>query len=95
MKASLFLLAVVLLILFYRLISNKLGRAEEERTPTRHRMRPCSHSFLSPCHGEVGGPYQCKWNKPLSDGAFDLQTHLLHGLMNSNGVGHLLCINGI
>ncbi|OAY69867.1 PHD finger protein MALE MEIOCYTE DEATH 1 [Ananas comosus] len=36
----------------YHKIEFEPRRAEEERTPTRHRMRPCSHSFLSPCHGE-------------------------------------------
>ena len=32
---------------------------------------------------------------PLDDGVFDLQTHLLHGLIHCNRFGHLLCINGI
>lgn len=35
------------------------------------------------------------WNKPMDDAVFDLQTHLLHGLIHCNGFGHLLCINGI
>lgn len=42
-------------------------------------------------------PLDDRWNKRLDDGGFDLddQTHLLHGLIHSNGFGHLLCINGI
>lgn len=40
-------------------------------------------------------PIDCDWNKPLEDGVFDLQTHILHGLIHCNGFGHLLSINGI
>ncbi|XP_075494147.1 PHD finger protein MALE MEIOCYTE DEATH 1 [Primulina tabacum] len=40
-------------------------------------------------------PVDNEWNKSLDDGAFDLQSHLLHGLIHCNGFGHLLCINGI
>ncbi|KAI9118184.1 hypothetical protein K1719_010516 [Acacia pycnantha] len=34
-------------------------------------------------------------NKPLTEGFLDDQSHLLHGMIHSNGYGHLLCINGI
>ncbi|KAJ7964448.1 PHD finger protein family [Quillaja saponaria] len=40
-------------------------------------------------------PIDNGWNKPLEDGVFDTQTHLLHGLIHCNGFGHLLSINGI
>ncbi|KZV49766.1 PHD finger protein MALE MEIOCYTE DEATH 1 [Dorcoceras hygrometricum] len=40
-------------------------------------------------------PVDDEWNKPLDEGAFDIQSHLLHGLIHCNGFGHLLCINGI
>lgn len=36
-----------------------------------------------------------EWNDPIDEGVFDLQTHLLHGLIHCNGLGHLICINGI
>lgn len=39
-------------------------------------------------------PQDEEWNEPLDDGVIDLQTHLLHGLIHSNGFGHLLSING-
>ncbi|KAK4275005.1 hypothetical protein QN277_018151 [Acacia crassicarpa] len=34
-------------------------------------------------------------NKSLTEGFLDDQSHLLHGMIHSNGYGHLLCINGI
>ncbi|KAI8536548.1 hypothetical protein RHMOL_Rhmol10G0265900 [Rhododendron molle] len=40
-------------------------------------------------------PVDDEWDKPLDEGVFDLQTHLLHGLIHCNGFGHLICINGI
>ncbi|XP_051141119.1 PHD finger protein MALE MEIOCYTE DEATH 1 [Andrographis paniculata] len=40
-------------------------------------------------------PANDEWQKSLDEGAFDLQTHLLHGLIHCNGFGHLICINGI
>ncbi|KAJ4840879.1 hypothetical protein Tsubulata_010374 [Turnera subulata] len=39
-------------------------------------------------------PVDGQWNQQLDDGVFDLQSHLLHGLIHCNGFGHLLCING-
>lgn len=36
-------------------------------------------------------PVDDEWNKPLEEGAFDVQTHLLHGLIHCNGFGHLVC----
>ncbi|XP_010511544.1 PREDICTED: PHD finger protein MALE MEIOCYTE DEATH 1 [Camelina sativa] len=40
-------------------------------------------------------PVDSEWNMPLEDDVFDLQSHLLHGLIHSNGFGHLICINGM
>ena len=40
-------------------------------------------------------PTDSSWNKPLDESVFDVQSHLLHGLIHCNGLGHLLCINGI
>ncbi|XP_021893728.1 PHD finger protein MALE MEIOCYTE DEATH 1 [Carica papaya] len=40
-------------------------------------------------------PVDTEWNMRLEDAAFDLHTHLLHGLIHCNGFGHLICINGI
>lgn len=39
-------------------------------------------------------PVDDEWTKPLDEGVFDLQTHLLHGLIHCNGFGHLIRING-
>ncbi|KAK9272792.1 hypothetical protein L1049_003169 [Liquidambar formosana] len=54
-----------------------------------------SHHFVSKRKYHLIIPVDDGWNKPLDDGVFDLQTHLLHGLIHCNGFGHLLCINGI
>ncbi|GAB4831620.1 hypothetical protein Ancab_005632 [Ancistrocladus abbreviatus] len=54
-----------------------------------------SHHFVSKRKYHLIIPLDAEWNKPLSDSAFELQTHLLHGLIHCNGFGHLLCINGI
>ncbi|KAL8096782.1 hypothetical protein AgCh_037660 [Apium graveolens] len=40
-------------------------------------------------------PVDDEWTKPLDDGVFDMNTHLLHGLIHCNGFGHLLSINGM
>lgn len=40
-------------------------------------------------------PTDDEWNKLLDDDVMELQTHLLHSLIHSNGFGHLVCINGI
>ncbi|PON43397.1 Autoimmune regulator [Parasponia andersonii] len=41
-------------------------------------------------------PVDDLWNKPLDDGVLDAhESHLLYGLIHSNGHGHLLCINGL
>ncbi|XVF39173.1 hypothetical protein PTKIN_Ptkin01aG0014100 [Pterospermum kingtungense] len=40
-------------------------------------------------------PNDGDWNKPLEDGALNMNSHLLHGLIHCNGFGHLVCINGI
>ncbi|KAK6913510.1 Zinc finger, PHD-finger [Dillenia turbinata] len=54
-----------------------------------------SHHFVSKRKYHLIIPVDDEWNEPLDDGAFDVQTHLLHGLVHCNGFGHLLCINGI
>lgn len=40
-------------------------------------------------------PVDNEWNKPLDEGVFYLQSHLLHELIHCNGFGQLICINGI
>ncbi|KAM6546181.1 hypothetical protein CsatB_026917 [Cannabis sativa] len=41
-------------------------------------------------------PIDDSWNKPLDDGVLDThESHLLYGLIHSNGFGHLLSINGL
>ncbi|RID74548.1 hypothetical protein BRARA_B01641 [Brassica rapa] len=40
-------------------------------------------------------PVDAEWDLPLEDDVFDLQTHLLHGLIHTNGFGHLICVNGL
>ncbi|KAG8383670.1 hypothetical protein BUALT_Bualt04G0038000 [Buddleja alternifolia] len=54
-----------------------------------------SHHFVSKRKYHLIIPGNDDWNKPLDENAFDLQTHLLHGLIHCNGFGHLICINGI
>ncbi|XP_047312803.1 PHD finger protein MALE MEIOCYTE DEATH 1 [Impatiens glandulifera] len=54
-----------------------------------------SHHFVSKRKYHIIIPVDDDWNRPLDDHTFDQQTHLLHGLIHSNGFGHLLCINGI
>ncbi|CBI33452.3 hypothetical protein VitviT2T_021569 [Vitis vinifera] len=54
-----------------------------------------SNHFVSKRRYHIIIPIDDEWNKPLDDGVFDLQTHLLHGMIHCNGFGHLLCINGI
>ncbi|PIA59751.1 hypothetical protein AQUCO_00400567v1 [Aquilegia coerulea] len=54
-----------------------------------------SHHFVSKRRYHFIIPVDEEWNKPLNARAFDLHTHLLHGLVHCNGFGHLLCINGI
>lgn len=40
-------------------------------------------------------PEYDKWGIDLKDDCFDIQTHLLYGLIHCNGYGHLICINGV
>ncbi|EPS59525.1 hypothetical protein M569_15279, partial [Genlisea aurea] len=54
-----------------------------------------SHHFVSKRKYHFIIPGNDSWNGPLVDGAFELQSHLLHGLIHGNGFGHLICINGI
>lgn len=54
-----------------------------------------SDHFVSKRKYHLVIPMDTLWNKPLDDGVFDIQTHILHGLIHANGFGHLVCINGI
>ncbi|XP_043722087.1 PHD finger protein MALE MEIOCYTE DEATH 1 [Telopea speciosissima] len=54
-----------------------------------------SHHFVSKRRYHLIIPIDDEWTRPLEGRVFDLQTHLLHGLIHCNGFGHLLCINGI
>ncbi|XP_059624625.1 PHD finger protein MALE MEIOCYTE DEATH 1-like [Cornus florida] len=54
-----------------------------------------SHHFVSKRKYHLIIPVDDEWRNPLNEGVFDLETHLLHGLIHSNGFGHLICINGI
>ncbi|XP_042503063.1 PHD finger protein MALE MEIOCYTE DEATH 1 [Macadamia integrifolia] len=54
-----------------------------------------SHHFVSKRRYHLIIPIDDEWNRPLEGRVFDLQTHLLHGLIHCNGFGHLLCINGL
>ncbi|PIN01011.1 PHD Zn-finger protein [Handroanthus impetiginosus] len=54
-----------------------------------------SHHFVSNRKYHLIIPVNDEWNRPLDEGAFDLQTHLLHGVIHCNGFGHLISINGI
>ncbi|EYU30865.1 hypothetical protein ABFS82_08G214100 [Erythranthe guttata] len=54
-----------------------------------------SHRFVSKRKYHFIIPANEEWNIPLEEGALDVQTHLLHGLIHCNGLGHLICINGI
>ncbi|KAL3525039.1 hypothetical protein ACH5RR_013411 [Cinchona calisaya] len=54
-----------------------------------------SHNFVSRRKYHMIIPVDEEWNKPLGKDVFDLETHLLHGLIHCNGFGHLICINGI
>ncbi|KAJ4962060.1 hypothetical protein NE237_021970 [Protea cynaroides] len=54
-----------------------------------------SHHFVSKRRYHLIIPIDDEWNKPLEGRLFDLQTHLMYGLIHSNGFGHLLCINGL
>ncbi|CAH2077403.1 unnamed protein product [Thlaspi arvense] len=40
-------------------------------------------------------PIDTEWNMRLQDVVLDLQTHLLHGMIHTNGFGHLICVNGL
>ncbi|XP_050223163.1 PHD finger protein MALE MEIOCYTE DEATH 1-like [Mercurialis annua] len=40
-------------------------------------------------------PMDGEWNNQLKGGVLDVRTHILHGMIHSNGYGHLICINGI
>ncbi|XP_077240022.1 RING/FYVE/PHD zinc finger superfamily protein [Tasmannia lanceolata] len=53
-----------------------------------------SHHFVSKRRYHMIIPVDTEWDKPLGEKFFDLQNHLLHGLIHCNGFGHLLCING-
>ncbi|KAG9137584.1 hypothetical protein Leryth_019770 [Lithospermum erythrorhizon] len=54
-----------------------------------------SHHFVSKRRYHFIIAADDDWSKPLEEGDFETQTHLLHGLIHCNGFGHLICINGI
>ncbi|KAH6760075.1 RING/FYVE/PHD zinc finger superfamily protein [Perilla frutescens var. frutescens] len=54
-----------------------------------------SHHFVSKRKYHFIIPINDEWDDRIDEGVFDLQTHLLHGLIHCNGFGHLICINGI
>ncbi|XP_057783982.1 LOW QUALITY PROTEIN: PHD finger protein MALE MEIOCYTE DEATH 1-like [Salvia miltiorrhiza] len=54
-----------------------------------------SHHFVSKRKYHLIIPANDEWDDPIDESVFDLQTHLLHGLIHCNGFGHLICINGI
>ncbi|KAL1215232.1 PHD finger protein MALE MEIOCYTE DEATH 1 [Cardamine amara subsp. amara] len=54
-----------------------------------------SNHFVSKRKHHFIIPIDAEWSMPLDDDVFDLQTHLLHGVIHSNGFGHLICINGM
>ncbi|KAG2312598.1 hypothetical protein Bca4012_027155 [Brassica carinata] len=54
-----------------------------------------SNHFVSKRKYHFIVPVDTEWNLPLEDDVFDLQTHLLHGLIHTNGFGHLICVNGL
>ncbi|TXG69877.1 hypothetical protein EZV62_004812 [Acer yangbiense] len=69
--------------------------SSNQRSCDQCRSTGWSKHFLSKRKYHVIIPIVGDWNRPLEVGIFDLHTHLLHGLIHSNGFGHLLCINGI
>ncbi|KAL8141952.1 hypothetical protein V2J09_014984 [Rumex salicifolius] len=54
-----------------------------------------SHHFVSRKRYHFIIPADDNWKKPLNEEVLDIQNHLLHGMVHSNGFGHLLCINGV
>ncbi|VVA94218.1 unnamed protein product [Arabis nemorensis] len=54
-----------------------------------------SNHFVSKRKYHLIIPIDTEWNMPLEDDVFDMQTHLLHGLIHTNGCGHLISINGM
>ncbi|CAN4126887.1 unnamed protein product [Withania somnifera] len=54
-----------------------------------------SHHLVSKRKYHLIIPADSEWKKHLHDGVFDDQTHILHGLIHSNGFGHLISLNGI
>ncbi|CAI0400358.1 unnamed protein product [Linum tenue] len=53
------------------------------------------NNFVSKRKYHIIIPVHSDWNRKLEEGALDLESHLLHGLIHCNGFGHLLRINGI
>ncbi|KAF3649724.1 putative PHD finger protein MALE MEIOCYTE DEATH 1-like isoform X2 [Capsicum annuum] len=54
-----------------------------------------SHHLVSKRKYHLIIPADSEWKKHLDDGVFDDQAHILHGLIHSNGYGHLISLNGI
>ena len=49
------------------------------------------------CFGDFNFGYWAVlgWRKTISDDVFNVQTHLLHGVIQCNGIGQLIRVNGI
>ncbi|CAH8385981.1 unnamed protein product [Eruca vesicaria subsp. sativa] len=75
-------------------IEEDVGRSSEPYCD-HCRCTGWSHHFVSKRKYHFIIPMDTEWNMPLEDDVFDLQTHLLHGLIHTNGFGHLICVNGL
>lgn len=53
----------------------------------------CKYHFVIPADYESGKQLDYLFDK--NNYFFKDWTHLLHGLLHNNGIGHLICINGI
>ncbi|XP_004304762.1 PREDICTED: PHD finger protein MALE MEIOCYTE DEATH 1-like [Fragaria vesca subsp. vesca] len=54
-----------------------------------------SNHFVSKRKYHIIIPKDNCWTKPLNDSILEDTTHLLHGMIHCDGIGHLLCINGL
>lgn len=53
------------------------------------------HHYVSKRRYHLLIPANENWEKPLGSDSFEIDTHVLHGLIHCNGYGHLLSINGV
>ncbi|KAM5561659.1 PHD finger protein MALE MEIOCYTE DEATH 1-like [Rosa sericea] len=54
-----------------------------------------SNHFVSKRKYHMIIPKDDCWTKPLDDSVLEDTKHLLHGMIHCDGIGHLLCINGL